>query len=184
MSIKKSCFFLVTIWAVYGLSGCGGRIESLQLNNMVPRNQELVFSSSGKSCYLSQFEGKKDKIILFDVTTDELSKIVEDGLNHSKLFTSVSTAEKAGAYYTLSAKILGEPVDTIAGGSTVSLYVRYRLTRNDTGARVFDKRIQSVYTAPDTSSGLTRMRLAYEGATRENVKKLLEELSKIQLSGA
>lgn len=155
--------------------------KPLQLADMVPRNPELVYPSSGKTCSLGLFEGRKEKgELIYKVTTVEMKKVVTDGLKHSQLFTTVYSTEQKDTDYTLTAKILGEPLDMGASGmsSTIALYVNYKLIRNTSGEVVFNKRIQSVHTE---SLDSTRVRKSYEGAVRENVKKLLQEISVIKL---
>ena len=184
MLYKNSYFSIVIIIMVCSLFGCAGMSpKSLQLTDMVPRNPELTFQSSGKSISIGEIQGRLEKgDMLYKITTHDLRQIVVDGLKHTQLFSSVYANDQKNADYTLTAHILGQP---FAGCSSVTgaLYVRYRIKRNDNGATVFNKRIQGIYT--DTSGtllgGMDRIRKANEGAGRENIKKLIEELSKIQI---
>lgn len=184
MLYKNSYSNIVIIIMAFSLFGCASMSpKPLQLTDMVPRNPELTFRSSGKSISIGEIQGRQEKgDAFYRITTSELRQIVVDGLKHTQLFSSVYVINQKNADYTLTAKILGQPF--VGGWSpTVALYVKYRIKRNDNGATVFDKRIQSVYTATagGVFKGIERIRKANEGAARENIKKLIEELSKIQI---
>lgn len=180
MLIKTMNIFVVIIVMTIGLFGCESLSpKPLQLTAMVPRNPELVFRSTGKTCSIGEFEGRKEKgEFIHKVTTLDLKQIVAEGLKHSQLFTSVYLTEQKDADYTLTAKILGQPLEGSMSVS-VALYVTYRILYNKTGETVFNKRIHSVYKV--TTGGMVRIRKANEGAARENIKKFLAELSKVRL---
>ena len=184
MLYKNSYSNIVIIIMAFSLFGCASMSpKPLQLTDMVPRNPELTFRSSGKSISIGEIQGRLERgDMLYKITTFDLRQIVVDGLKHTQLFSSVYASDQKNADYTLTAHILGQPF--VGGWSvTVALYVRYRIKRNDNGATVFNKRIQSVYTATisDGFQTVELLRKATEGAARENIKKLIEELSKIQI---
>ncbi len=83
-----------------------------------------------------------------------------------------------GDLYRLDATLL-ELTQPLAGfDMQVTAHVRYRLTRTADGATVLDREIRSPYTAAFSSSylGVERLRLANEGAVRENIRMLLAAL--------
>ncbi len=172
--------YLLVIVVLVVLSGCGG-FQAVKIDNMVAKGKSNAFISSNKSCYLKDFESRNIDYVKYT----DLMKAIEASLLQSKAFATVYTAENNKADYTLSAKILGTPLDRRLNAFTqtfkVSMYIAYNLKRTDTNTSVFSKIIKSDYTFPENENGSTGFRMTYEGATRENIDLLLQELSKIEL---
>ena len=143
----------------------------------------LAFKSTGKSIALGEFAGPKAKgDAIYLITVLDLKGIVTKSLENSKLFSAVETESQTNADYTLTASMMGQQSDGVLT-ITMALIVKYEITRNTTGEVVFSKTIfgrKSVSTS-DEFAGVNRARMAVEGAARDNVKKLLEEISKVQL---
>ena len=165
------------------LCGCAAvNPPPLNKTNLVPHGPECVYHPTGKSIALGAFEGPRGKgNQVYLITVYDLKTALTEGLKNSQLFTSVGQETEKNADYSLTAKMRGQSskgVFTI----TVESIVDYEIKRNRTGEVVFSKRItgkQSVSTGK-AFVGVTRARLAVEGATRDNVKQLLEAISKLQ----
>ena len=169
---------LAAVFAI-GTSGCG--TTPLNEKALVPRDANLIFPSSGKTCCLPEIEGRKtgSDFYFYYITTPVLRTAVEGALTHSRLFTSVCTTDEKKADYTLYVSSLGQPAD--GWMTTFALYVRYRLKRNDTGETVFNELIRSECSSKDDVSGGEKYRLSVEGMTRENLREMLTKLSKVKL---
>ena len=66
---------------------------------------------------------------------------------------------------------------------TVTASINYVLTERASGKTVYTKTITLPYTAKfsDAFAGYERLRLANEGAARENIKQLIDELIALKL---
>ena len=181
--MKKPLLYMGVLGVALALLGCEAvNPKPLVRENMVPQNPELVFTSSGKSISLGAFEGWREKgDTPYKVTAQDLKQAVEEGLKHSNLFSAVYRTDQYNSDYVLSAKVVGQPMKG-AMKVNAALIVDYRIQHSGAGEAVFDKRISSscTVTAGQELVGMTRVRTAIEGAARENVKQLLESISKVQ----
>ena len=66
---------------------------------------------------------------------------------------------------------------------TVSMEVNYHLARTELKQVVWQRAVSSTYTAPFSEAfvGVTRLRLANEGAARKNIEQAIQEMSQLQL---
>jgi hypothetical protein len=66
---------------------------------------------------------------------------------------------------------------------TVKMEVSYTLVDTTSGKAVWSKNIASEHTAKasEAFAGVTRLRLANEGAARDNIEQALTEMSALQL---
>lgn len=102
-------------------------------------------------------------------------------LESSNLFSEINSSTDPD--YVLSASIVTYHLESGVVNVPVTLIVAYSLSEARSGAQVWQKRILSNFegTLADSVLGVARMRLANEGAGRENIRMLLEELSKLEL---
>jgi hypothetical protein len=99
-------------------------------------------------------------------------------LRESLRAAGLLATDPATARYRLDAQILNVEQPVIGFDMRVNTLVNYRLIDPPTGATVWSDTISATYTA-DFSSSLVatlRVRLANEGAARENIRKLIERL--------
>ena len=177
MSYRNSCLSIVIIM-MFSLFSCAGlQPKPLRSTFMVPT---FLCQPSNKSISIGKIKGKpKREEMLYKVTADELWQPIVSGLRQSKLFSHVYAKGQGNADYTLTAHILGQPVLT-GSAVTVAFYVRYTVFHNESKTIVFNERVQGTYT--DTEGGMLavtdKMRRATERAIRENIKNLIEKLSK------
>ncbi len=146
---------------------------------MVPRGGEIACKATGKSLALGEFTGQRAKNGAFYlITVNDLKPVVSDGLRNSGMFTAVDLEAEKNTNYKLNAKILGQPMEGIAS-ITCALIVDYEITRVGGGEVVYSKRITGKHTATagQAFQGINRIRMAVEGAARDNVKQLLEDLA-------
>jgi hypothetical protein len=78
----------------------------------------------------------------------------------------------------LNAELLELDQPLFGASFTVTASVHYTLTNMSTGEVVFDRKVTTPYTASfsDAFYGAKRLRLANEGAIRENIQRLMENL--------
>jgi len=114
------------------------------------------------------------------ISSDAFSQALSDSIEKSNLFTKVSAA---GARYKLAA-FIGKVDQPMLGFSmTVKMEVSYTLTDTKAVAAVWTKNIASEYTAKvsDAFAGVERLRLANEGAAKENIRLALDEIAALNV---
>lgn len=101
-------------------------------------------------------------------------------LNQSGLFSSAIKGDKGD--YKLSVKILNVDQPLFGGSFTVNMSTHWQMT-DQHGRELFQDFVRSSFTATmgDAFAAATRLRLATEGAARENIKEGIQRLSTLQL---
>lgn len=149
-------------------------------DDMVATPATLVHRNSGSVAV--QVSGGKDTSAMgaSQISNDAFAQALRDSIQKSGLFGSVTDA---GANYKLDA-FIGKVDQPLFGFSmTVKMEVSYTLIDTRSGTTVWQKDISSQYTAhpSDAFAGVTRLRLANEGAARENIKQALADMSTLSL---
>ncbi len=115
------------------------------------------------------------------ISNDSFGAAIKSSIEQSGLFAQATT--ESGSPYTLAA-FIGKVDQPMMGFSmTVTMEVNYTLTKIDTGEAVWTKDISSTHTAKagEAFAGVERLRLANEGAARENIRQMIEAVSALQL---
>lgn len=104
-----------------------------------------------------------------------------ESLRKADIFRSVET--NAPAKYRLKVRLENLDQPALGFNLTVTLQADWILTRPPDEHELWRKRILSPYTATmgDAFSGAKRLRLATEGAARQNIEKGLAELAELKL---
>lgn len=114
------------------------------------------------------------------ISDADFTRALMESINQSKVFSQVLSG--AGANYALQVAIISMEQPTFGGSFTVKMEAAWSLRRSD-GAVVWQEGIRSTHTATmdDSMVGVTRLRLATEGAARENIKQGLAKISRLNL---
>jgi hypothetical protein len=109
-----------------------------------------------------------------------------DALTLSRVFARVSPSGKYVLSVTVNRLEVPESRFDINLNPTVRMEAGWTLKRADTRAEVWQATVRSQYTAgpADTLDGKARLRLATEGAARENIALGLQRIAKLKLDGA
>ncbi len=113
------------------------------------------------------------------VSSEDFKQALEDSLASVQLLDP----EKDGKYrLSLDLQKLKQPLVGI--NMTVTATVNYKLVDSDTGQVVFEEAIETPFTATmsDAFVGVERLKIANEGAVRENIKKLISKLYALEIS--
>ena len=115
-------------------------------------------------------------LVASEISNSNYKAALEKSLQNAKLFQ-----QEAPAKYSLEATILRFERPLIGLNFTSTLIVDYKLSNTKNHKTVFHKIIKTPYTAKmsDSLIGITRLKMANEGAARENIKKLINDLYKI-----
>jgi hypothetical protein len=114
------------------------------------------------------------------ISDADFTRALIESINQSKVFSQVVPG--TGGNYALQVAIISMEQPTFGGSFTVKMEAAWSLRRSD-GTAVWQEGIRSAHTATmdDSMVGVTRLRLATEGAARENIKQGLAKISRLNL---
>jgi hypothetical protein len=107
----------------------------------------------------------------------DFAKAISDSISNAKTFSQVIQGK--GADYLLNVTIFNMDQPSFGLSFTVKMEAGWTLRKADTGAVVWQESIKSEHTATtsDAFAGVERLRLANEGAAKDNIAKGLSKLS-------
>jgi hypothetical protein len=114
------------------------------------------------------------------ISNDAFAQALRESIEKAGLFSSVAAD---GARYRLTG-FIGKVDQPMFGFSfTVKMEVSYALKDTKSGSTLWTKDINSEYTATagQAFAGVERLRLANEGAARENIRQALTEMAALTL---
>jgi hypothetical protein len=172
-------FLLLTVTLALGLGGCASGATAqgmaVKMGEVKPAAPEVASS-----------------IEIHDVTggreTDPAAQSeVSNEAFKNALLASLKTAgllaESNASRFKVRVSILGLRQPMVALDMTVTATVRYVIIDTKSGAQLLDEVISTPYTARigDAFIGVTRLRLANEGAARKNIAGFIEKVNTTKL---
>jgi len=179
---KPSIYYLSTLLA---LCGCvvllGGCAKATTSTGMVPTSFEVARThpqTVSVDVTGGQETGSMGKPQISNAT---FQQALVESITKSQMFSRV--VEGAGGDYLLSVVLFSMDQPTMGFDFTVKMEAGWTLKRANTSATVWQEAIRSVYTATtdDAFAAITRLRLATEGAARNNIAEGLSKISKLNL---
>lgn len=115
------------------------------------------------------------------VSDSVFSQALVESITKSQVFTRV--IEGKGGDYLLTVTLVSMEQPSFGASFTVKMEAGWSLKNNTTGAAVWQESVRSEHTATmgDAFVGTERLRLATEGAARNNIKQGLGKISKLKL---
>ena len=182
--MKKNIISSLTILSCcMSLVGCGinASIEPMTYNyqqshkaTKKPANKNLI-----NAITVTEVKGGHEinPLLASEISNNNYKAALEKSLHNAKLSQQSTPAAK----YSLDATILRFERPIIGLNFTSTLTVDYKLSSTKDHKTVFHKTIKASYTAKmsDSLIAVTRLKMANEGAARENIKKLINALYKI-----
>jgi hypothetical protein len=159
------------------ISGCatGSKPDAMVVQIVAPVHK----SDSDVSVAVSG--GKEtSKMGASQISDDAFGQALRDSIAKSGLFNKVSAE---GGRYRLTS-FIGKVDQPMFGFSlTVKMEVSYTLKDTRSGATVWTKDVNSEYTAKtgEAFAAVERLRLANEGAARENIRQAITEMAALTL---
>lgn len=116
-----------------------------------------------------------------NISNEDLAAAIEDSITKSRLFAQVIKGD--GADYKLSVSLISMSKPMFGFAFTIDMEMAWSLVNARTGAIVMRESIKSSYTAEatDAFAAVTRIRLAVEGAARNNIREGLQKMAALPL---
>jgi hypothetical protein len=125
--------------------------------------------------------GETDPLAVSGVADADLKAAIETSIAQARLFRGVVQAP--GGDYALTVFITQVVRPTFGASMTVQMEAGWNLARASDKAVAMRRSVKSTYTAPASAAfaGVERVRLALEGAVRENIRIGLEAIAALEL---
>ncbi len=181
MQLKKivnALFPAAALAATLMLGGCASPVTSTA---MVPANVQVTKQHQASVSVSTGGGAETNPMWKSQISDADLKQALVDSIKQSKAFSSV--VEGKGGKYNLNVSIFNLTQPSMGLSFTVSVEMGWTLTNAETNAVVWRESIKSEHTAgaTDAFAGTTRLRMATEGAARNNVSMGLAKLSALSL---
>lgn len=170
--------FVLGAIAVVVLSGCASSAnrEAMTAQDMqVAKRHErtVVVKTTGGS-----ETGAMDSSNIADA---DFKAAIEDSIKNSKVFQSVVQGKESDYDLSVSIVQLEKPVFGLT--FTVNMEAAWVLVKQSDRSVVMKKSVKSTHSASfsDAAAGVTRLRLAVEGAAKKNIEQGLQAISTLSL---
>ena len=168
--------FLVFVVAFFG--GCASGAVS---RNMVPK--DFTVANNHPYSVMVKVEGGRetDAAGASQISSQEFQAAIVESLTTYGVFKTVLT--EGNVDYNLEATILNLQQPLFGFNMTVTIETAWKLTNLKDDSTVMRENFTNSYTATpgDAFAGVTRLRLANEGAARENIRDALKKISEKKL---
>lgn len=175
--------FIYPILLLAALSGCAtpARIDQMTAKKVnilriatetpLKNNLSLKSISGGEST---------NPLWVSKIGDDDFKQALEQSLKTAMLLAF----EQSKSSYLLSAKLISLEQPLLGLDLKVTATVEYSLTERATGKTVFTKTISTPFTATFSDAVIAgeRLKIANEGAARENIEKIIDELLSLNIS--
>ncbi|MDP2279488.1 MAG: hypothetical protein Q8K51_14835 [Nitrospirota bacterium] len=150
-------------------------------DGMIPTTFETAGKHS-KTVSVSVQGGRETKLLTSTQISDEaFTQALADSITKSQTFSRVVQGKAADYLLTVTLFNLEQPMFGLT--YTVKMEAGWTLQRADNSTVVWQESIKSEHTATfsDAFAAVTRLRLATEGAARDNIAKGLAKISQLKL---
>jgi len=158
----------------------GGCASGSKPDAMVAQIVAPVHKSDGDVSITVSGGKETSKMGASQISNDAFAQALRESIDKAGLFSGVTTD---GSRYRLTS-FIGKVDQPMFGFSfTVKMEVSYALKDTKSDSTVWVKDINSEYTATagQAFAGVERLRLANEGAARENIRQALTEMAALKL---
>jgi hypothetical protein len=166
------------VFAVAFVGGCASGAVS---KNMVPKDM-TVANIHPYSVLVKVAGGRETNAVgTSQISSPEFQDAIVESLRTYGVFKSVLT--EGNTDYMLEAAILNLQQPQFGFNLTVTIETAWKLTNMRNGSTVMSENLVNSYTATvdDAFAASTRLRLANEGAARENIRESLKKISEKKL---
>lgn len=166
------------------LTGCASSAKIEGMTVADDQAQALKFDQAlHQNLQLSEVQGggKTNPLWTSEIEGQDFQTALRTSLGKAGLLSSANQAP-----YALHANLLRVEQPIFGLDFKVTTEVEYRLVETASGREVFREVLRTPYTATigDAFVGVTRLRLANEGAAKENIAALLKRLSQLDVKAS
>lgn len=161
------------------LIGCAAPFNA---GNMVPDHVTLVHRLSGDVSVTVAGNRESSAVGASEISNDAFAQAIGNALDRFGLFTKVEPAGAVARYKLIA--FVGQTDQQLEGpAQTVKMKVSYQLVDAPTGNTLWAQNVQSRYTATEGGylAVVKRLRLANEGAARDNIQQMLHGISTLEI---
>jgi hypothetical protein len=178
--MMKRCTSILLIAVVAVLAGCASpaRIDQMTISpdalKTAPNDSPLKQAIGIKSV-----TGGKDTNPMWvsNISSSDFERALESSLRAAGFLSPVRSAGR----FQLTADLIRVDQPMFGFDMTVSATVRYSIVEQATGKEIFSRNIPTSFTATVSNAfvGAERLKLANEGAVRNNFAALIDELTRL-----
>jgi hypothetical protein len=178
--MKHTVRKIVLAGSIASIAAIGGCATGSKPDAMVAQIVAPVHRSDGDVSIAVSGGKETSKMGASQISNDAFAQALSDSIDKAALFAKVSTD---GTRYRLTGFIGKVDQPMIGFSFTVKMEVSYALKDTKSGNTVWTKDINSEYTATVGAAfaGVERLRLANEGAARENIRQAVTEMAGLTL---
>jgi len=167
-------------WTMLTLSGC----TTLSVPDMLPERHKETLVSTSEVLRIGQVSGSEVKTDVMlrsvapsgTITPPVFADTLIQALENSGIFARV--VQSGASDLQLDANLVSQEI-SVGFPMTCTLLVHYRLTDAHNGQTKWEKSIVSIGKSPASEGFHDRQKLANERAVKENLRKLLIDLSSV-----
>ena len=171
--------FLLTCSLVALIGGCASPatkkeiiVENASFDTRHPYSVSVIAGGGGETTATSYT----------NITNEDLAGAIEESIMNSGLFSSVVKGDAAD--YKLSVYLVSMSKPMFGFSFTIDMEMSWSLMNMKTGDAVMRKSIKSSHTTTtgEAFAGVTRIRMAVEGAAEDNIRKGLQAIAGLTLN--
>jgi hypothetical protein len=173
---------LLAACVVVGVSQMVGCATPSNVEAMVPDHVTLVHRIQGDVAVSVTGNRESSSVGASEISNEAFAQALSDSIAKSALFSTVQPAG-ARSRYQLVAFISKADQQMEGRSQTVRMKVSYQLLDAPTGNTLWAQNIESTYAASEGGylAVVRRLRLANEGAARENIRQALAGISTLEI---
>ena len=168
----------VLIFTISGLSGCASPATTKAMTSgTIPGMQKHKYTVT----ISTQGGNETGDNVVASISNNDFAEAIEKSIIENGLFTQVIHGSDSD--YFLNTTIIDISTPVFGASMTVNMEIAWSLSNTRSQHVVMRESIKSTYTAGAFAAfaGVTRIRLAVEGAARENIRLGLIAISKLHL---
>lgn len=169
---------IATLGVVLALGGCASPAGTKE---MVSDSAQVVKKHPYSVAVRTAGGRETDKMGASQISDQDFADALRQSITASKVFAKVVEGKDADYLLNVFVASLEQPM--MGFSMTVKMEAAWSLTEVKSGKVIWKETLDSSYTASASAAfaGVERLRIATEGAARENIKLGIEALSKLSL---
>jgi len=178
--MKNSRFFIASVLTALGLA-FGGCATPSNPQAMSVQKIELAKKHAASLSLNVTGGSETNSAGASKISNADFTTALKSSIENSQLFAKLLDAGSSDYHLEVMIARLDQPM--MGFNMTVTLETNWTLSRKSDGTVVWQKAIPSTFTAKagEAFAGVTRLRLANEGAARTNIEQAIKEISALNL---